>query len=82
MTGRNLTGSPPGRDHILDGVLQPEKLPAHQLHHCGISAGPVERGVDREASDGRFAGVGPLLAELLGREPRGVADQLSDGTAA
>jgi uncharacterized protein YbjT (DUF2867 family) len=29
------------------------------------------------ARQGRFAGVGPLLAELLGREPRGVADQFA-----
>jgi hypothetical protein len=34
------------------------------------------------ARQGRFAGVGPLLAELLGREPRGVADQFAAvGTA-
>lgn len=31
----------------------------------------------RAAREGRFAGVGPLLAELLGREPRTVADQLT-----
>lgn len=30
------------------------------------------------AREGRFAGVDPLLAELLGREPRTVADLLSD----
>jgi uncharacterized protein YbjT (DUF2867 family) len=30
------------------------------------------------AREGRFAGVGPLLAELLGREPRSVADQFAD----
>jgi NAD(P)H dehydrogenase (quinone) len=30
------------------------------------------------AREGRFAGVGPLLAELLGREPRCVADQFTD----
>ncbi|BBA96880.1 hypothetical protein RVR_2382 [Actinacidiphila reveromycinica] len=29
------------------------------------------------AREGRFAGVGPLLGELLGREPRTVADQLA-----
>jgi uncharacterized protein YbjT (DUF2867 family) len=29
------------------------------------------------ARQGRFAGVDPLLAELLGREPRGVADQFA-----
>jgi uncharacterized protein YbjT (DUF2867 family) len=29
------------------------------------------------ARQGRFAGAGPLLAELLGREPRGVADQFA-----
>ncbi|GAB2995317.1 SDR family oxidoreductase [Amycolatopsis acidiphila] len=34
------------------------------------------------AREGRFAGVGPLLAELLGREPRSVADQLADNIAA
>ncbi|MEU6848873.1 NAD(P)H-binding protein [Actinacidiphila alni] len=34
------------------------------------------------ARQGRFAGVDPLLAELLGREPRGVADQLADANAA
>ena len=34
------------------------------------------------AREGRFAGVDPLLAELLGREPRSVADQLADATAA
>jgi uncharacterized protein YbjT (DUF2867 family) len=34
------------------------------------------------ARQNRFAGVDPLLAELLGREPRSVADQLSDTDAA
>lgn len=34
------------------------------------------------AREGRFAGVDPLLAELLGREPRGVTDQLADPNAA
>jgi NAD(P)H dehydrogenase (quinone) len=34
------------------------------------------------AREGRFAGVDPLLAELLGREPRSVADQLADSVAA
>lgn len=34
------------------------------------------------AREGRFAGVDPLLAELLGREPRSVADQLADANAA
>lgn len=34
------------------------------------------------ARQGRFAGVDPLLAELLGREPRSVADQLADANAA
>jgi hypothetical protein len=30
------------------------------------------------AREGRFAGTGPLLAELLEREPRGAADQIAD----
>ncbi|MGA5319217.1 NmrA family NAD(P)-binding protein [Streptomyces seoulensis] len=34
------------------------------------------------AREGRFAGVDPLLAELLGREPRTVAGQLTAGAAA
>ncbi|MFJ9620937.1 hypothetical protein [Streptomyces sp. NPDC101181] len=34
------------------------------------------------AREGRFAGVDPLLAELLGREPRSVTDQLADANAA
>lgn len=34
------------------------------------------------AREGRFAGVDPLLAELLGREPRSVADQLADSVSA
>ncbi|CAL9331396.1 NmrA family NAD(P)-binding protein [Streptomyces sp. enrichment culture] len=34
------------------------------------------------AREGRFAGVDPLLAELLGREPRSVTDQLADPNAA
>jgi hypothetical protein len=34
------------------------------------------------AREGRFAGTDPLLAELLGREPRTVADQLAVATAA
>ncbi len=34
------------------------------------------------AREGRFAGVDPLLAELLGREPRSVADQFADSIAA
>lgn len=33
------------------------------------------------AREGRFAGVDPALAELLGREPRSVADQLADQLA-
>ncbi len=33
------------------------------------------------ARQGRFAGVDPVLAELLGREARSVADQLADGIA-
>jgi NAD(P)H dehydrogenase (quinone) len=33
------------------------------------------------AREGRFAGVDPLLAELLGREPHGVVDQLTDSIA-
>jgi hypothetical protein len=32
--------------------------------------------------EGRFAGVDRLLAELLGREPRSVADQFADTAAA
>jgi NAD(P)H dehydrogenase (quinone) len=32
----------------------------------------------RAAREGRFAGVDPLLTELLGREPRSIADQLAD----
>jgi NAD(P)H dehydrogenase (quinone) len=31
------------------------------------------------AREGRFSGVDPLLADLLGREPRSVAEQLEDG---
>jgi len=31
----------------------------------------------RAAREGRFAGVDPLLTELLGHEPRTVADQLA-----
>jgi len=34
------------------------------------------------ACEGRFAQVGPLLAELLGREPRTVVDQLEGSIAA
>jgi NAD(P)H dehydrogenase (quinone) len=34
------------------------------------------------AREGHFAGVDPLLAELLGREPRTVADQLADTNTA
>ncbi|OWA03499.1 NAD(P)-dependent oxidoreductase [Streptomyces sp. CS113] len=34
------------------------------------------------ARAGRFAGTGPLLADLLGREPRTVADRLAAGLAA
>ncbi|MEV6796302.1 NAD(P)H-binding protein [Streptomyces sp. NPDC051320] len=34
------------------------------------------------ARQGCFAGVDPLLAELLGREPRSVADQIADPNAA
>jgi NAD(P)H dehydrogenase (quinone) len=30
------------------------------------------------AREGRFAGAGPLLAELLEREPRSAADQIAD----
>lgn len=29
------------------------------------------------AREGRFAGTGPLMAELLGREPRTIADQFA-----
>ncbi|MBM9506235.1 SDR family oxidoreductase [Actinacidiphila acididurans] len=35
----------------------------------------------RAAREGRFAGVGPALAELLGREPRTVADRFAAGIA-
>jgi len=31
------------------------------------------------AREDRFAGVDPLLAELLEREPRGIADQIAAG---
>jgi NAD(P)H dehydrogenase (quinone) len=34
-------------------------------------------GIYRAAQEGRFAGVDPLLAELLGREPRSVRDLLA-----
>jgi NAD(P)H dehydrogenase (quinone) len=34
------------------------------------------------AREGRFTGVDPLLAELLGREPRSVVDQFGDSIAA
>jgi hypothetical protein len=34
------------------------------------------------ARQGRFAGVDPLLVELLGREPRSVAEQLADAHTA
>src|SRR5882757_6673786 len=34
----------------------------------------------RAAREDRFAGVDPLLAELLGREPRGIADQIAAGS--
>ncbi|MFF3989943.1 hypothetical protein ACFY0B_35875 [Streptomyces sp. NPDC001797] len=36
----------------------------------------------RAARQGRFGGVDPLLARLLGREPRSVADQRMDANAA
>ncbi|MFD8810898.1 hypothetical protein ACFV23_05255 [Streptomyces sp. NPDC059627] len=34
------------------------------------------------ARGGRLAGVDPLVAELLGREPRSVADQFADAHTA
>lgn len=38
-------------------------------------------GTFQAAREGRFAGIDPLLAELLGREPRTVADLLADRVA-
>ncbi len=38
-------------------------------------------GIYQAAHEGRFAGVGPLLSELLGREPRTVRDVLTQPSA-
>lgn len=48
----------------------------------GMPEGMARRMLTRyqAAREGRFAGVDPLLAGLLGREPRSVAEQLEDGS--
>ena len=38
-------------------------------------------GTFQAAREGRFAGVGPLLGELIGREPRTVRDLLAERVA-
>jgi NAD(P)H dehydrogenase (quinone) len=71
-----------GRD-IGRVVLDDEQWVAEQIAHG--TPGPMARfmlGFYLAARAGRFAGTGPLLGELLGREPRTVRDLLADRLAA
>jgi NAD(P)H dehydrogenase (quinone) len=71
-----------GRD-IRRVVLDDEEWVARQ-----VAQGRPEHmarfllGFYQAARDGRFAGTDPLLAELLGREPRTVRDLLAERVAA
>jgi len=71
-----------GRD-IQRVVVDDEKWVADQVGHGHPE--PMARfmlGFFRAAREGCFADVGPLLGELLGREPRTVRDLLAERTVA
>ena len=71
-----------GRD-IRRVVLADDAWVAAQVAHGQPE--PMARlllGTFQAAREGRFAGTGPLLGELLGREPRTVRDLLTDRAAA
>ena len=71
-----------GRD-IQRVVLDDEDWVAQQAAHgTPETAARFLLGFYRAARDGRFAGTDPLLAELLGREPRTVRDLLAERVAA
>ncbi|MFE9435313.1 SDR family oxidoreductase [Streptomyces sp. NPDC006640] len=68
ITGREVErATPPDEEWIADKVAAgtPEAMARMTLTTF------------KAAREGRFAGVDPLLTELLGREPRTVADQLA-----
>ncbi len=71
-----------GRD-IRRVVLDDDKWVAEQVAHG--SPEPMARfmlGFYQAAREGRFAGVDPLLGDLLGRQPRTVRDLLAERPAA
>jgi len=71
-----------GRD-IRRVVLDDDKWVAEQVAHG--TPEPVARwslGFFQAAREGRFAGVDPLLGDLLGRQPRTVRDLLAERAAA
>jgi NAD(P)H dehydrogenase (quinone) len=71
-----------GRD-VRRVVLEDEEWVAGQVAH-GRPEGMARflLGFYQAAREGRFADTGPLLADLLGREPRTVSDLLAERTAA
>jgi NAD(P)H dehydrogenase (quinone) len=71
-----------GRD-IRRVVMDDEDWVAAQAAHgTPETAARFMLGFYQAARDGRFAGTDPLLAELLGREPRTVRDLLAERVAA
>ena len=71
-----------GRD-IRRVVLDDEQWVAEQAAHGTPEANArFLLGFYQAAREGRFAGVDPLLSELLGREPRTVRDLLAERVAA
>jgi NAD(P)H dehydrogenase (quinone) len=71
-----------GRD-IRRVVVDDEEWVAEQVAHG--SPEPMARlllGFFLAAREGRFAGVDPLLGDLLGRQPRTVRDLLAERVAA
>jgi len=71
-----------GRD-IRRVVLYDDRWVAEQAAHG--TPEPMARfllGFYQAAREGRFAGVDPLLGDLLGRQPRTVRDPLAERPAA
>jgi len=71
-----------GRD-IRRVVLDDEQWVAEQTAHgTPEAAARFLLGFYQAAREGGFASVGPLLGEILGREPRSVRDLLAERAAA
>jgi uncharacterized protein YbjT (DUF2867 family) len=71
-----------GRD-VRRVVVSDDEWVAEQVAHG--TPEPMARyllGMFQAAREGRFAGTGPLLSDLLGRKPRTVRDLLAGRTAA